>query len=381
MNFFHPFIYMNRKKIGLCTFILVVISFITVYGWYNFTYKLSLRLENQIDLFNAGENGYHTFRIPALLAIPNSSVILAFCEGRVNNSSDYGNIDMVMKRSVDGGQTWSNLIILWDNFHLAVQNPCPVYDLSTKVIFLHMVVDRKTHWVINSTDFGLTWSSPLKLTIGRSDWGFAGPAPGHAIQLQSGRLLIPGMYNTKDSNTNESIWGSFLVYSDDHGATWQLGHDFTLGTNEMLCTQLANGSIISILRPNRASDNNSTNILVSISNDEGKSSSNRSVHPQLISPICQASILQLPVEIFGNRERILFSNPANSEKRLDFTFKVSEDGGITFNISRLVYRGPCAYSDLAYSSEGKIYCIFERGVQRYHEHITFFRTDLTWIYE
>src|SRR5262245_58897099 len=44
-----------------------------------------------IDLFKAGTEGYHTFRIPVLLASKRGT-LLAFCEGRRDGIADHGTI-------------------------------------------------------------------------------------------------------------------------------------------------------------------------------------------------------------------------------------------------------------------------------------------------
>ena len=59
-----------------------------------------------MDLFENGTQGYHTFRIPSLITTPTGTV-LAFCEGRKNGLGDSDDIDMLMRRSDDGGQSWS----------------------------------------------------------------------------------------------------------------------------------------------------------------------------------------------------------------------------------------------------------------------------------
>jgi len=59
----------------------------------------------QTPLFVAGEHGYHTYRIPSLIVSPKGT-LLAFCEGRKNNKTDTVDIDLLLKRSFDGGKTW-----------------------------------------------------------------------------------------------------------------------------------------------------------------------------------------------------------------------------------------------------------------------------------
>src|SRR5687768_7706438 len=55
-----------------------------------------------IDVYTSGRDGYHTYRIPGFV-VTNAGTILAFAEGRKNSKSDSGDIDMLVKRSTDGG--------------------------------------------------------------------------------------------------------------------------------------------------------------------------------------------------------------------------------------------------------------------------------------
>ena len=77
-----------------------------------------------VPVFISGTEGYKSFGIPAIIKTP-SNDLLAFCEGRVNSSGDFGDIDIVMKRSSDNGKTWSpiNIIATYDS--LQAGNPAP----------------------------------------------------------------------------------------------------------------------------------------------------------------------------------------------------------------------------------------------------------------
>jgi sialidase-1 len=83
------------------------------------------------DLFVSGKEGYHTFRIPSLLVTPKGT-ILAFCEGRKKGRGDSGNIDVVLKRSLDGGKTWQPMQVIADDEGNTVGNPCPVVDRDNR---------------------------------------------------------------------------------------------------------------------------------------------------------------------------------------------------------------------------------------------------------
>ena len=77
------------------------------------------------DVFVSGEGGYHTYRIPAVIRAANGS-LLAFCEGRKSGGGDSGNIDLLLKRSSDGGRTWSPPQVVWDDTDNTCGNPCLV---------------------------------------------------------------------------------------------------------------------------------------------------------------------------------------------------------------------------------------------------------------
>jgi len=78
-------------------------------------------------LFKSGEEGYKCFRIPAIVTTTKGT-ILAFAEARKNNCSDAGDIDLVVKRSFDGGKTWSKISMVWNDAENTCGNPAPVVD-------------------------------------------------------------------------------------------------------------------------------------------------------------------------------------------------------------------------------------------------------------
>src|SRR5581483_10162832 len=91
----------------------------------------------EVDVYRAGEGGYHTYRIPAIVRAT-SGALLAFCEGRKGGGGDTGDIDLLLKRSTDGGRTWGATQVVWDDGANTCGNPCPVVDASTGTIWLLM---------------------------------------------------------------------------------------------------------------------------------------------------------------------------------------------------------------------------------------------------
>ncbi|HLT71005.1 MAG TPA: sialidase family protein, partial [Cyclobacteriaceae bacterium] len=136
--------------------------------------------QSTTPVFVSGTDGHQSYRIPAVIGLPGGD-LLAFCEGRVDDAADFGDINLVMKRSRDNGKTWSGMHTIVDNDSLQAGNPAPVVDLTDPRypggrIFLfyntgnnHEGDVRKGNglrevWYVTSTDDGATWSEPVNIT-------------------------------------------------------------------------------------------------------------------------------------------------------------------------------------------------------------------------
>src|SRR5262245_47681189 len=60
----------------------------------------------KVDVFHAGDQGYAIYRIPGLV-VTGAGTVLAYGEARKTTRGDWGTIDIMLKRSTDGGKTWS----------------------------------------------------------------------------------------------------------------------------------------------------------------------------------------------------------------------------------------------------------------------------------
>ncbi len=202
---------------------------------------------SQTDIFGAGEDGYHTYRIPALV-LSTQGTLLAFCEARRNSRADDGDIDLVLKRSLDNGATWEDMQIIWQDGENTIGNPCSVVDQDTDTIWLPFCRNNDRVFVTKSTDDGASWSTPAETTkdVKLPSWGWYATGPGHGIQLSTGRLLIPrnhilGPEDIEDSR--DDTQHSHVIYSDDHGLSWKLGGTLGEGTNECEAVETCDGRV------------------------------------------------------------------------------------------------------------------------------------------
>jgi sialidase-1 len=330
-------------------------------------------------IYTSGTEGYHTFRIPAIIGTPN--YVLAFAEGRLGGQGDSGDIDLVVKRSDDSGTTWSGLSVVLHEKGFTCGNPTPVWDRDTKELILLLTKNQadshegrilrgedphRTVWVTRSKDEGATWSTPedISATTRKDDWRWYATGPCHGIQLRSGRLLIPANHS---NSPDRKDWFSHVIYSDDHGKSWAIGGIHQEYTNESTVAELAGGRIYQNMRAYRKENRRR----ISYSSDGGLTWTDDITDDALIEPVCQASVLTFTPK---DTEYLLFSNPA-SKGREKMTVRLSTDGGATWPTSVELYEGPSAYSDLVILPNGDIGCLYERGEKNPYESIVLARID------
>jgi sialidase-1 len=340
----------------------------------------------QVDLFTAARGGYHTYRIPSLLATPKGT-LLAFCEGRKKGTSDTGQIATLLRRSLDGGKTWRDVQLVASDGANTVGNPCPVVERSTGTIWLLLTHNlgkdtektiragtskgTRSVWVVKSTDEGATWSKPVDVTkaVKKASWTWYATGPGVGVQLSTGRLVIPCDHTEAKTRTNRS----HVVYSDDKGATWKLGGVLGEKTNECQVVERSDGTLLLNMRSYHGKNRRA----VATSKDGGLTWSEVALDDALVEPVCQASLIVLK-RGKGGKDRLLFSNPA-STKRAKMTVRLSEDGGRTWPASRQLHAGAAAYSCLAVLPGGDVGCLYERGKKSPYEAITLARFAPEWV--
>lgn len=330
------------------------------------------------DVFVAGEGNYHTYRIPAMVQT-NQGTLLAFCEGRKTGRGDAGNIDVLVSRSTDGGTSWSNPIVIWDDADNTCGNPAPVVDQKTGIIWLPLTWNLGSDherdimkgtskhprhvYMTHSKDDGVTWAAPEQISQSTRmpHWRWYATGPGNSIQLtrgpHKGRLLIPANHSDHSDETKHPF-RSHVFWSDDHGTTWQLGGIHEDRTNESSVVELADGSVLQAMRSYHEKNRRA----MSVSHDGGATFEAVYLDQTLDTPVCQANALRYSWAdelTKGGKSRILFCSPRGT-KRSNLHVWLSYDEGKTWPLSKQIHKGGAAYSNLVALRYGRIGVLFEK---------------------
>jgi sialidase-1 len=311
------------------------------------------QVHHHLVLFAGGERSmegvkYQSFRIPSLVRTPNGTLV-AFAEGRVHHSADHGDIDLVYKRSSDGGRTWSALRSVVRVGAGTWGNPTAVVDERNGKIWLFMSwnADNKSltgegrtkkinKWgdrrvyLSSSSDAGLTWTTPKNLTPALLPKGYTWDAigPGVGIQTRSGpnpgRLVVPALGRN--------------IFSDDGGRTWK-DKRIPRGTSEGSIVEMQDGTLVRNDRGVSPVWRKAPRRWVSRGSIE-EGFSRFQPDGTLVDARVQGSILRFP----GDRSRILFLNPASTTQRCRMRLRISYDDGHTWPVGRPLHDAPNAPS-------------------------------------
>jgi sialidase-1 len=346
------------------------------------------------DVFRAGEDGYNTYRIPAIVTAADGSLV-AFAEARKENQSDPGggDIDLVAKRSSDNGATWSTMQVV-DNpgEKWGASNPTPLLDRSNGRLWIsynrwepgkgtensRMGTMDNQAWLRYSDDHGKSWSAPRDITRESRDfdnWRAMFLGPGGAIQTSTGRLILPAA-SCPDTCAVYAASGTFrgqlhymrayVLYSDDHGATWKRGSQVRAITDENQAIELTDGTVLMDARQGGGYAR-----WMIFSRDGGQTwSTPRS--GEIVTPVATAIERFTSVKQGADRDRILWTGPQGDARRR-LVVRVSYDEGQTFTNEHLLYGGLAAYSDLTVLKDGTAGVLWERGVSGQYQFITFTR--------
>lgn len=365
-------------------------------------FRAAPEFEQQV-LFRASQDpGYACFRIPAVVRTTDGT-LLAFAEGRVLNCGDAADIDIVVKRSADGGRSWGPLRVVTEGAGDTHGNPAPVVDRDTGRIWLaetyntgrtdsascSVPCDRTPH-LQYSDDDGLSWSAPRDLSpeILPADWNsWYATGPVHGVQLTRGRYagrLVFGVNTETWDGGRVSANHAALVVSDDHGGHWRIGASDTWpiaadGTfrqkpSELTLAERADGSLLVSGREQDGTDPGHRTQAVSRDGGTGFTAPFRDL-PDLYAPQVQGSLLRLG-------DRLLLACPGDPDRRRTMMVRSSYDGGRTWegaDRGTVVTTDWSGYSDLVRAGRDTVGLLYEGGAVDARDEIRFARFTEDWL--
>lgn len=317
---------------------------------------------------------YASMRIPALV-LSKQGTLLAFCEGRIGTSSDWADMDMLLRRSTDGGKTWEPIqVIAPRQGGMPTSNATPIVDGNGTIHLLYQRGYANAYYT-RSTDDGKTWSPAVDITYAfeafrpEYNWQVLAPGPGHSIQLNNGRLLVPvWLCDPAKLLPHKSHYPSRIatIYSDDTGRTWKRGALLPdvagiKNPSEHMAVQLSDGRVMLNIRHSGDSHRRG----ISYSPDGISRWTDPVADDELFDPVCMASIIRVNDK---GRSALLFSNPDSRHipktPRKHLTIKLSYDEGQSWPIQKVVDTSFSGYSDLAVDKKGTVYCLYETNTTK-----------------
>jgi sialidase-1 len=344
----------------------------------------------KLDLFSAGEGGYKLFRIPGLV-VTAKGTLLAYAEARKDDRTDWGRTDVVLRRSTDGGKSWSpfrvvsqapagmkkNAVALEKQLgregEITCNNAVAIAARDGTVHFVYTVENERLFYM-KSGDDGATFGPPVEITAVMEGyrpgyaWRVIAPGPGHGIELRNGRLLIPFWMSTGTGGHGHRPSVVSTIYSDDRGQTWRRGeiavpHNETIvNPSETALVERRDGRVVlngrTESKPNRR--------VTAISPDGASRWSAPEFVDALVEPICMAGLTSHQgIWYFTNPDNLSRQDgkeaPGAGRDRKNVTLRISRDEGQTWKKAAVIEPGYSGYSDVAVNARGEVHVLYERG--------------------
>lgn len=347
------------------------------------------------QLATNGEGGFPNYRIPAL-TVTNDGDLLASYDGRPTGIDAPGPNSILQRRSTDNGATWGpQEVVAAGKASTPItgySDPSYIVDRETGDVFNFHVKSFDTgfggsqpgtdpeqrnvlHAAVSvSADEGSTWETEVITADVTADdaWRSRFAASGQGIQLKYGDYagrLIQQFTIINGAGTFQAV----SVYSDDHGATWQVGTPVGTGMDENKTVELSDGRVMLNSRDSARSGFRK----VAYSTDGGVTYGAVTIDRELPDPANNASVVRAypnAAEGSDDAKVLLFSNSANQGSRSNGVVRVSYDDGDTWPDARTFQPGSMSYSTLATLPDGNVGLLYEPG-----NGIRFATFDLDWV--
>ncbi|XP_032425738.1 sialidase-3-like [Xiphophorus hellerii] len=358
------------------------------------------------------------FRIPGLIFDHERKTLLAFAEKR-KCEKDSSSVALVMKAGnlTKAGNSWA---VEWSDSKEVVKkkdlgghrpmNPCPIYAKKRNTIYLFFIgvkgTTSESHqicWGINETrlyyiatkDGGGTWSDPVDLTETLPEiknWATFGVGPGHGIQTETGKLIVPAYAYPSCSScckSCRSCLASLFCCCDSLCCTKCCPPPHALiicGDNveNFKCGNMLEQTSLECEIAETSTDQ--TKMLYCNARSQGgfRVEAFLDDREDVLAPSklvetnsgCQGSVVSFPAqpeEDDSNRGTpwLLYSHPTSKCKRVDLGVYLNKSptNPSAWSNPWIINEGPSGYSDLTYIEDGWFACLMECGEKTYTEEI------------
>ena len=317
-------------------------------------------------LFQPGDYNSTNYRIPGVITAKDGSIVAVTDKRKYNQGDLPEDIDIVCRRSTDGGHTWSepytiaqgtgynhgfgDCVLAWTND----DNGLIAGFVGGVGLWNSTPSNPIRSYIARSYDNGRTWTEPEDITdfiFGSNcvvpehrTWRASFFGSGNGLITSTGRIMFVAAIR---ETTAQSL-SNYAVYSDDNGITWHVSGRASVSGDEAKVTELVDGRILMSIRHNGKRWYN-------ISNDGGETwQSSTSTWNDITAPACNGDMIRYTSVNQGfNKNRLLHSVPFGSS-RTDVSVYISYDEGETWPVRKCIVPYSSAYSSLCVLPDGTI---------------------------
>ena len=268
---------------------------------------------------------------------------------------------LASRLSSDAGKTWSDKDEVVVPRPEGVQNIMSVSLLRLKdrriALFYLVKTNLQDCRAVLSTsgDEGKTWSAPR---LCMSEVNNAVVNNNRAIQLKTGRILLPTAIHTRPDKPGFFPGLACCYLSDDAGQTWRRSKSLMelaksrSGLQEPLVVELGEGRLMMLCRTDQGSP------FRSYSSDQGDTWTEPAA-TDLASPLSPTSIARIPktndlLIVWNDHSKI---DPTLKNKRTPLTVAISKDEGQTWTNRKTLYAeetGWYCYTAISFTPDGNV---------------------------